>query len=182
MALPGVRSVRGRSHALAVSGALMGAAPGACRHPAHSPAGSGRVSAAGRIPITRFGDAPVPFARRSGFRTPLRRVVSDEAAWRATWSVLWLSQPSATPRPAVDFTRERVVVVALGERPTAAYGVVMDSAVAAPGRLTVWSHVVLSPAGCFGVDVVTQPVNLVRLPRVDGAIEFRDGPDVARCS
>lgn len=171
--------VRGTWQALAVSVALIGGASGGCRSPSHPPASSVRGSAIGRIPITRFGDAPAPFARWSGFQTPLRRVVSDEAAWRETWSRLGRS--SVAPLPAVDFTRERVAVVALGQRPTTAYDVVIDSAVAARGRLTVWWHTLLPLTGCFGGDAITQPVDLVRLPRVDGAVEFRKGPDADVC-
>ena len=168
--------------ALAVSIALIGGASGGCRSPSPPPAGSVRGSEIGRIPITRFGNARVPFARTSGFQTPLRRVVADEAAWRETWSTLWLGHSLVAPLPAVDFTRERVAIVALGQQPTTAYSVVIDSAVAAPGRLTVWSHLVLPPAGCVGANMLTQPVDLVRLPRLDGAVEFRNGPDVASCS
>lgn len=173
--------MRGTWQALAVSVALLGGASGGCRSPSPPPAGSVRGSAIGRIPITRFGDAPAPFARRSGFQTPLRRVVSDEAAWRETWSALWLGWSSVAPLPTVDFTRERVAVVALGQRPTTSYGVVIDSAVAAPGRLTVWWHTLLPLTACFGGDMITQPVDLVRLPRVDGAVEFRSGPDADIC-
>ena len=86
------------------------------------------------------------------------------------------------PLPAVDFTRERVALVALGERPTTSYGVVIDSAVAAPGRLTVWWHALLPLTdNCVGANAITQPVDLVRLPRVDGAVEFRSGPDADSC-
>ena len=142
--------MRGTGQALAVSIALIGGASGACRSPSPPPAGSVRGSAIGRIPITRFGNARVPFARTSGFQAPLRRVVADEAAWRESWSTLWLGRSSVAPLPAVDFTRERVAVVALGKQPTTGYDVVIDSAVAAPGRLIIWSHLVLPPAGCTG--------------------------------
>ena len=174
--------MRGTWKALAVSIALIGGASGGCRSPSYPPADSVPGSPIGRIPITRFGDAPAPFARRSGFQDPLRRVVSDEAAWRETWSTLWLGRSPVPPLPAVDFTRERVAVVAIGTQPTTAYDVVIDSAVAAPGRLTVWSHTLLPlTPGCTGGDTITQPVDLVRLPRVDGAVEFRSSPDVDIC-
>ena len=174
------QGVRGAWKALAVSIALIGGASDGCRSPSPPPAGSVRGSAIGRIPITRFGDAPAPFARWSGFQTPLVRMVSDEAAWRETWSRLGRS--TVPPLPAVDFTRERVAVVAIGTKPTTAYDVVIDSAVAAPGRLTVWSHTLLPlTPGCAGAAAITQPVDLVRLPRVDGAVEFRSSPDVDIC-
>ena len=130
----------------------------------------------------RFGNAPAPFANRSGFPMPHRFVVRDEAAWRETWAILHQGQSPMPSRPDVDFMREVIVVVALGKRPTTGYDILIDSVVALPSHLTVWTHTVVPGFGCLGAEMLTQPVDLARLPRIDTPVEFRDGPDVANCS
>ena len=52
----------------------------------------------------------------------------------AEWAALWKENGASEPVPAVDFSREMVVGVFLGSRPTAGYGVEIVRAVGNNGR------------------------------------------------
>jgi hypothetical protein len=108
----------------------------------------------------------------SGFTGPAERVVRDDAAWREAWGQV--TGPIVPPpeRPAVDFRREAVVIVAAGERPTGGWTVTVDSVAPANGGLTV-SYTLSGPgAGCITAQIITSPVDVVRVPRPSGEVRF----------
>ena len=55
----------------------------------------------------------------------------------AAWKQLWQQHSPDRPLPAVDFTKEMVVGVFTGSRPTAGYSVEIVSAIEASGTLVV---------------------------------------------
>lgn len=125
-------------------------------------------------------------AQTSGHAEPARVVVRDGGAWRAAWLVVngpigSPAQAAAAP-PAVDFTREMVVVVAAGERPSGGWAIRVDRIVAASdGGATVYVTTVRPDPACMQTMAVTSPVAVVRAPRVGGAVRFEERSEVGRC-
>jgi PrcB C-terminal len=101
-----------------------------------------------------------------------RQVVVRTAA---DWTTLWrLHAPGGQPMPAVDFSRETVVGVFAGTRPTSGYGVEIVRATDANGTLTV-DYVETRPApGAVTAQIVTTPYHLVAVPKHDGEVRFQD--------
>ena len=65
-------------------------------------------------PDGRMGFITVAAATVPGSAGPqIQTVVRDSASWTRTWSDLWAGRPP--PEPAVDFSREMVVVVTASE-------------------------------------------------------------------
>jgi hypothetical protein len=140
------------------------------------------VGAAVPVPITRLRVEPVSFTTTSGLRSPQRTVIRDAAAWRAAWAELSARVAPEPPLPAVDFASELVVLVALGERPTSGYQILVDSArTTADGGVVVHVRTISPAARCGVFQVLTQPVDLARLPSVSGPITFRDQAVVVDC-
>lgn len=109
-------------------------------------------------------------------------MIRDATAWRAAWAELWAHVAPEPPLPTVDFARERVVLAALGERPTSGYQILMDSArTTADGGVVVHVRTISPGARCGVFHVLTQPVERARLPRVSGPITFRDQAVVVDC-
>jgi hypothetical protein len=65
----------------------------------------------------------------SGLGDAVRSVLSDPASWAAVWAQLTFGTQPQTPLPSVDFDTERVLVAALGTRPTGGYDIRVDSLV-----------------------------------------------------
>src|SRR5947209_19271327 len=75
----------------------------------------------------------------------------------AEWGALWKENGANTPLPAVDFSREMIVGVFLGTRPTAGYGVEIIRAVNASGVLIV-EYVETAPSrGAVTAQILTAP-------------------------
>jgi hypothetical protein len=125
------------------------------------------------IPMVRLRAEPYSFAYTSGLDQQARLVVRDDATWRSLWSRIYLGGSPVPPTPAIDFSREMVVVVALGSRSTGGYGILLEDASedgASGTAITVRS---ISPGpNCVVTLAFTQPVDIARLPSRQGAVSF----------
>lgn len=133
------------------------------------------------LPVVRLRREPVSFAYASGFDEPRQFVVRDAAAWQQTWAELWRNNVPAPPLPAVDFASEMIVVAALGTRPTGGYSIFVDSASEGPEGVAVRVRAVSPGSGCAVTLAVTQPVDVARVPRRDGAVVFSQRNEVQDC-
>ena len=90
--------------------------------PAPAPGADGAApyaayDAASSLPLRRIGQWST-----SGLATPAREVIRDDGAYARFWAGL-----GAGERPSVDFSRDVVIAVAAGQRPTGGH------AIASPG-------------------------------------------------
>ena len=91
-----------------------------------------------------------------------------DAFWREHGAIM---EPPP-PRPEVDFSREMLVGVFAGTKPSGGHAVTIDRIRLARGGLLVsYRPEAPDPSGMM-LTVLTQPHHLVRVERVDGEIEF----------
>jgi hypothetical protein len=114
------------------------------------------------------GDTPAVQIRRigqwthTGINERRRLVIRDANTWAAFWSELGVGD-----RPAVDFTRDLVVAVAAGQQSSGGYEVAVDQVSQKDGELII-EVVETSPGpNCMTTSALTQPVDVVVMPRVD---------------
>jgi hypothetical protein len=127
------------------------------------------------------------FTSNSGIGDPLRIVIRDGDAWREMWKRI--HSPDADhdpiselpPLPEIDFSREIVVVVASGARANGGYAIIVDGAYERDDRLEIVVRSVSPGKGCFNVQMVTQPVDIVRLPKTERSVVFRENEVVHEC-
>ena len=133
------------------------------------------------ITVTRLRNDAFSFTYASELRQPERLVIRDQSAWIDAWASLW---PAFAPIPAppnVDFSREMIVFVALGERPTGGYSILVDSAGTNGQGVTVWIGTSAPGAHCGTTLAFTQPVDIARLPRIGVPVHFVETSRVADC-
>jgi len=91
----------------------------------------------------------------------------------AEWSALWKENGAKAPLPAVDFSREMVVGVFVGTRPTAGYGVEIVRAIGNSSTLVV-EYVETAPSrDTITAQVLTAPYHLAAIPKHDGTVTFK---------
>jgi hypothetical protein len=73
------------------------------------------------------------------------------------------------------------VVVALGARPTGGYGIIIDGAYERDNRIEVIVQSQSPGKSCATTQAVTQPVDIVLLPKMDRPIDFRENEYVHEC-
>jgi PrcB C-terminal len=88
------------------------------------------------------------------------------------WQQLWQKHTPDRSRPAVDFTKEMVVGVFLGSRPTAGYVLEIISATQDSGTLVVKYHESVPPRGTMTAQVLTSPYHIVAVAFFPGGVKF----------
>ena len=92
------------------------------------------------------------------------------------WTKLWRAHSADKAPPAVDFSREMVVGVFLGSRPTSGYAVEITSVREEAASLVV-QYRTGSPSGdMITAQVITSPFHLVAIPRREGDVRFEKIP------
>ena len=115
-------------------------------------------------PVRTIGKGPM-----SAIDQPRQVAVRSTAEWTA----LWKESGATAPLPAVDFSREMVVAVFLGSRPTAGHGVEIIRAVGNSGALVV-EYVETAPSrDTITAQVLTAPYHLAAVPKHDGQVTFK---------
>ena len=125
-------------------------------------------------PMSR-AQTPPPAVRTVGKGQTSEIDAPRQAAVRsaAEWSALWKTHDPAAPLPAVDFSREMIVAVFLGSRPTAGYAVEIVRAVGNSASLVV-EYVETAPSGdTITAQILTAPYHLAAIPKHDGEVRFQ---------
>jgi hypothetical protein len=139
--------------------------------------GSATDPHAGRVPTDAvalathdvFEGVLFQYRFRNQFTERQRLVIRSADQWAEAWARI---TGPARPAPAVNFAREMVVLVAMGERPTGGYVITVDGVYDADGRL--YAEVKEASPGplCGTTEALTQPIDAVRVPRRDGPVTF----------
>jgi protease stability complex PrcB-like protein len=122
---------------------------------------AGAASAPPVRTIEKGVDSAVESAQQVVARTP------DE------WAKLWHTHSWDRPVPPVDFSREMVVGVFMGTRPTAGFGIEIVGTRQEHGGLVVQYRETRPGRDAITAQVITAPYHLVAIPRFAGAVTFQ---------
>ena len=119
-------------------------------------------------------------ANTSGFTEAVEAVLRDQAALQSAWRTLHDGVPG-NPPPALDLASTMVVVLALGPRNTAGYGIRADSVTSSAENLTVHYTVTSPGPGCMNAQMMTSPVDVISIARASGQVRFIRETVIKQC-
>jgi hypothetical protein len=90
----------------------------------------------------------------------------------AEWAALWKTHAFDRPLPTVDFSREMVIGVFMGSRPTAGFALEIVGAVDEGGTLVVTYRETTPPSGVVTAQVLVAPYHLVAVPKHTEMVRF----------
>ena len=94
----------------------------------------------------------------------------------AEWKALWKDHAPTEKMPAVDFTKDMVVGIFLGTKPSAGHEVEIVG-VRPEGKDLIVEYVQKQPApGTMAAQILTEPFHLVAVPKHTGAVRFMHVP------
>jgi hypothetical protein len=143
-------------------------------------AGAALVAACARAgPSDGESTAEHPFetilaAVHTGLAERRRELIRDEASWARLWAEVHAGFTPAPPLPTVDFAQHMLIAVALGTRPSGGFGVKVQSVTSRGERLEVAVAESCPAAGAMVTQSLTQPVEVVRAPRLAQTPTFRE--------
>lgn len=116
----------------------------------------------------------VPFATlakgfQSGVREPTQIVIRSRPDWVAFWERHTRTQSEPPP---IDFSRDMVVGLALGQRSTGGYEIEITRVERADSRLGIYYRSRSPDPGAILTQALTQPFHVIKLPRDDGPVVF----------
>lgn len=103
-------------------------------------------------------------------------VVRDAAAWKTLWTEHAALRVPPPPAPPVDFSREMVVGVFLGQKPSGGFEAGLADTREEKGGLTVSYREVTPDPDQSQITVLTAPYHLRVVPRTAGAVRFKKIP------
>ena len=134
------------------------------------------------VPVTpmspKDSGARTNFTVYAGIGDQVRLVVRDRDAWLDVWKRIntvrdpRLGPDPIPPLPEIDFSREIVVVAAMGRRPTGGYFISIDGAYERDNLVEVVVRSV--ETRCGGFTILTAPLVIVRLPKTERSVVFRE--------
>ena len=134
------------------------------------------------IQITRLRSEPYSFAFVSGMDRPARLVIRDASTWQAIWTQINRGSNPVSPLPTIDFSREMVVVAALGTHSTGGHSILVDGASVVDSNGTAVAIRSVSPGPDCGVtEAFTEPVDIARMEMRVGPVTFVERSEVASC-
>jgi PrcB C-terminal len=107
----------------------------------------------------------------SGVREPTQLVIRTHDDWAALWGRHMQIQP-APQAPPVDFSRDMVVALFMGERPTGGHRIEITRVERADSGLSVRYRSQAPDPGTMVSQALTQPFHLVTLPRDESPVVF----------
>ena len=111
---------------------------------------------------------------RSGVRYPLQIVARSQSEWDAIWQQHVLGDAGSRPPPAIDFEKEIVVALFLGDKPTGGHDVRISRAEQSHDTVTIHYQERIPPPGSIVTQALTQPFHIVRIiGDVNSQVVFR---------
>jgi len=110
-----------------------------------------------------------------------QQVVRDQATWEALWKRLNANASPAPAVPAIDFTKDMLVVAGMGMKGHGGYKVAVSSATEEGGKVTVEVTETSPGARCMNAMMMTSPVVVAKLPRRPGDVTFTIARKVVDC-
>ncbi len=104
---------------------------------------------------------------RSGVREPLQIVIRSQAEWDALWKRHVSIETNPPPPPAIDFNKQIVIGVFLGEKPTGGYDVEIIRAEQSDGELVLHYREKSPLPGTIAIQSLTQPFHIIQVVRDD---------------
>lgn len=129
------------------------------------------LAIAGSIPIRTLAKGAF-----SQIQTRSELVIKDEARWKEVWEKHSGAGGSAKTMPDVDFSKEMVLVVAMGRQTTGGYGVEVVKAESSGDALKVYVVRKTPRPGGMSLQALTAPFHIVALPKSDLKVTFIDQP------
>ena len=132
------------------------------------------------LPLRFGGTRELPRPPITGFPSEkgFREVIRNREEFIDFWKRLHGRVPPGgfvIPLPEIDFSKEMIVVAAMGQRPSSGYSILIDGACEVDGQIEVFVSSVEEVSCGMGVfPSMTAPADAVRLPRTDLPVVFRE--------
>jgi hypothetical protein len=133
------------------------------------------------VPSERDSLVRLYHSRTSGMISPVRGTVWDARSWATVWEHLRQGGRDSLPTPAVEFSKDLVIIAALGAVKSTGYDILIDSVARTTSEFLIFVRVREPGNLCEGGPMQTEPVDVVRVPRSRLPVRFVERTEVLGC-
>jgi hypothetical protein len=108
-------------------------------------------------------------------------VIRDQAEFEALWATVYSTIVPAPPAPEIDFDYVMIVAAFQGLKPSGGYEIAFQKRTIVGDIMQVRIFEYLPPPGCGVSAALTQPYDIVTIPKSDLRIKFKVKQKVAEC-
>ena len=115
---------------------------------------------------------PIAKGGFSGFQEPAQIVITNSTQWAELWRKHSAKQIPAKPAPEVNFDKESVLFVSLGQKRSGGYSVEITGLEQTAGKAKVLVKTQAPKPGGMQLQAITSPFHIVAVPRLTGPVSF----------
>jgi hypothetical protein len=117
----------------------------------------------------------------SGYGDSARLVVKTADEWSRLWTRIVSNHGPTPPTPAIDFSKEMLLVAAMGTRATGGYSIEIEAVDRDSSGITASVRSRSPGKSCGTTSALTAPVAIVRVPRSDKPVRFVEENILTNC-
>lgn len=129
----------------------------------------------------RVRTEPLAASPYSRLEQTARVVIRDQAEWERYRELLALPSGGGVSTPVVDFERDMVILVAMGQKPSGGYDIEVSQVVTGDTLLSVTVTETAPGRSCMTTQAFTAPALAVRLARYQGQVRFMETKRTREC-
>lgn len=108
----------------------------------------------------------------SGLTLSKQLVIGNPADWQELWGVHQSNRRPTRPLPPIDFSKDMIIAVFLGEQPTGGHRVMIRGLEKTPGSLQVSISIDAPDKDALVTMALTQPYVIIRTLRTNLPVQF----------
>ena len=109
----------------------------------------------------------------SGIQMRSFLTIRTDQEWQYIWNKHYSSLGISPSIPPIDFSKEMVIPIFQGSKPTGGFGVEILRVEKCGERLLVFYKEIIPPRGSMVPQVLTQPYHMIKLQRTEGEVIFQ---------
>lgn len=117
----------------------------------------------------------------SGYGKAREEIIKTLGEWQALWGDVTYAILPSSPVPEIDFKKEMVLGVFMGNRNTGGYNTEIKKIIESEGIYQVYVQETSPGKNCITTQSLTQPFQIVKIPKTDLKIEFIKSQTVRDC-
>lgn len=135
------------------------------------------------VPQSRFAEEIVSYYQfSSGINAERHVAIRSQSEWEEQWLRLTARHGSRPAAPQVDFSREMLLMAAMGDRPTGGYAVSIERVVDRSAAFEVFVRHTSPGPRCFTTQAITSPVDIVRVAASAKPVRWNVVREVRDCT
>lgn len=118
----------------------------------------------------------------SGFEKLTQEVFNNQQDFDKAWATAWSHFSDPTPTPSIDFTKETIVLVALGMRNNGGYQLKINSVHEQGNEITVDYTEITPNSKCATTQAIVFPYEFISIPKTSTKVVFKTSEQVGDCN